>query len=251
MLARKTHPFKTKKLALMKALLSKSQCSQQGLSLLECLVAIVIIAAVISAITPPIMISVATRVQNRRAEQARHLAQAKIDEIRRLVETGNYTTDTLNTIAPADVGGTGRICNATSIPFRTNNPDQRVDIDNGITRPGDTNDPNSKYDFWVQAFRNGGVIDPNTNRPVAFDLGVRVYRYKQNYTPNQIKRTSLQFPGGHAPNSDSIVTLREQFSQPLVTLYTKIVLSDTQNSLQSYQTILGNVNPSTPEQCPQ
>jgi len=238
MLARKTHQFiKTKKLAFVKALFSKSKGSEQGLSLIECLVAIVVVAGVISTITPPIMVSVATRVQNRRAEQARQLAQAKVDEVRRLVETGNYTKDQLNAIAPADVGGTGKVCNATGIPFRQSNPDQRVDIDKGV-------DSNNllRPDFWVQAFRNGGVIDPNTDRPVAFDLGVRVYTYFEGQTPNpsQIKRASLKFTTANGSQRD----------RPLVTLYTRIVLSDTQNSLQNYRDIIG-ANPAIPGLCPQ
>ncbi|WP_178381666.1 prepilin-type N-terminal cleavage/methylation domain-containing protein [[Phormidium ambiguum] IAM M-71] len=231
MLARKTNQFKTQKLAFVKALLCKSKGSQQGLSMLECLVAIVVVAAVISAITPPIMLSVATRVQMRRAEQARQLAQAKIDEIRRLVETGNYTKDDLNRIAPSYVGGRGQICNAT-IPF--DQAKQAVDIDKGLDNRNNQNKP----DFWVQAFRNEGVIDPNTDRPVAFDLGVRVYRYYEGQIPNQTKRASIGFTSAEG----------SQRSKPLVTLYSRVVLSDTQNSQQNYKTIIdANLNPLCPQ----
>ncbi|MFB2837633.1 hypothetical protein [Floridanema evergladense] len=232
MLARKTYHFKTQKLALVKALLFKSKGSQQGLSMLECLVAIVVVTAVISAITPPIMLSVATRVQSRRAEQARQLAQGKIDEVRRLVETGNYTRDDLNRIAPAYVGGTGQICNA-SVPFDRSR--QAVDIDRGA----DSNLSNQNQpDFWVQAFRNDGIQDPNTNRPVAFDLGVRVYRYYEGQTPNQIKRASIGFTSAEG----------SQRSKPLITLYSRVVLSDTQNSRNNYNDIIrANQNPLCPQ----
>lgn len=232
MLARKTHHFKNQKLALVKALLCKSKGSQQGLSMLECLVAIVVVTAVISAITPPIMLSVATRVQSRRAEQARQLAQAKMDEVRRLVETGNYNSNDLNRIAPAFVGGTGRICNV-SVPF--DRARQAVDIDRGAdSNPNNQNRP----DFWVQAFRNEGIIDPNTNRPVAFDLGVRVYRFYEGQTPNQIKRASIGFTTADG----------SQRNRPLVTLYTRVVLSDTQNSRQNYNRLIdANRDPSCPQ----
>lgn len=232
MLARKIDQFQTQKLAFVKALLCKSKGSQKGLSMLECLVAIVVITAVISAITPPIMLSVATRVQSRRAEQARQLAQAKIDEIRRLVETGNYTKDDLNRIAPAYISSTGRICNA-AIPFDRDK--QAVDIDKGVdSNPNNQNKP----DFWVQAFRNEGVIDQNTDRPVAFDLGVRVYRFYEGQTPNQIKRGSLGFTSAEG----------SQRNKPLVTLYSRVVLSDTQNSQQNYKKIIeANRNPLCPQ----
>lgn len=230
MLARKTHHFKTQKLAFVKALLCKSKGSQQGLSMLECLVAIVVIAAVISAITPPIMLSVATRIQNRRTEQARQLAQAKVDEVRRLVETGNYSKDDLNRIAPSYVGGIGQICNAT-IPF--DQAKQAVDIDKGADNSTNSNKP----DFWVQAYRNEGIIDPNTDRPVAFDLGVRVYRYYEGLTPNQIKRASIGFTTAEG----------SQRNKPLITLYSRVILSDTQNSQQNYkQLIEANPNPKCP-----
>lgn len=231
MLSKKTHLFKTQKLAFVKALLRKSKGSQQGLSMLECLVAIVVVTAVISAITPPIMLSVATRVQSRRAEQARQLGQAKVDEIRRLVETGNYTREELNRIAPAYVGGTGQICNA-AVPFDRDK--QAVDIDRGVDNPRNDNKP----DFWVQAFRNEGIQDPNADRPVAFDLGVRVYRFYEGRTPTQIKRASIGFTTAEGSQRD----------KPLVTLYGRVVLSDSKNSRQNYEDIIkANQNPVCPQ----
>ena len=95
----------TQKVPLAKALLSKRNSSQQGFTLLESLMAIMVITVVIAALTPPIFISVATRVQNRKAEQAIQLAQGEIDQVRRLVERGNYTTNELNSVAPVAAGG--------------------------------------------------------------------------------------------------------------------------------------------------
>ena len=75
----------------------------KGLTLIECLVAIVIISITVVAITPPIFVATASRIQSRRAEQANAIAQAEIDRIRTIVERGSsYTTAQL----PAS-GGAG------------------------------------------------------------------------------------------------------------------------------------------------
>lgn len=67
---------------------TKSPSSDQGLTLIEGLVAILIISAVTTAITPMMFLSVATRVQNRRAEQAVQLAHGQIDQVRVLIDQG-------------------------------------------------------------------------------------------------------------------------------------------------------------------
>ncbi len=62
--------------------------SSSGLTLIECLVAIIIVSLTVLAITPPILLATGTRVQSRRAEQANHIAQSEVDRLRLLVERG-------------------------------------------------------------------------------------------------------------------------------------------------------------------
>ncbi len=62
--------------------------SERGLTLMEVLVAVLMVSAVLVAITPPIFLTVATRVQNRKAEQALQLANGEIDQVRVLVQEG-------------------------------------------------------------------------------------------------------------------------------------------------------------------
>lgn len=56
--------------------------SQSGFTILECLMAVVVVSILLSAIAPVIALSVATRVQARRVEQATQAARAYIDGVR-------------------------------------------------------------------------------------------------------------------------------------------------------------------------
>lgn len=67
---------------------SNPKIEAQGFTLVESLMGILVISVVAITITPPIVLSTATRVQNRRAEQAMQLAQAEVDRIRVFVEQG-------------------------------------------------------------------------------------------------------------------------------------------------------------------
>ncbi len=81
-----------RKISLFKKSTTNSKTKAQGFTLVESLMGIVVISVVAVVITPPIVISTATRVQNRRAEQAMQLAQAEVDRTRVFVEQGgNYT----------------------------------------------------------------------------------------------------------------------------------------------------------------
>lgn len=64
-----------------------SQCqrpnpSDRGLTLIEVLLAIVMVGVILAAIAPVLALSVATRVQSRKVEQATALAQQEIDRVR-------------------------------------------------------------------------------------------------------------------------------------------------------------------------
>lgn len=200
--------FNTLKVLLGKTLQSKSKQSEQGLTLLESLVSIVVVTAVISAITPPIFLVTASRVQNRRADQAKQLAQASVDRVRRLVETGNYSKDDLDRLVPYVVG------NVYNDPVPAE-PKQLVSV-------------KSKEDFRVQVFRTAGILDPTdpSQRPLAFKLGVRVY---VNFADGQQTFETK-------PSSLGLTTaIGSQRRRPLAVMYTDVAVSDNQNSLPNYK----------------
>lgn len=204
--------------------------NNQGLTLIECLVAIVMVALVTSSITPVLVLSVATRVQSQKAEQAMALGQAEVDRVRQMVEQGQ--TDNVVAqipLAPITVldntdpdekkegvvtqegaaVGMANIKAAPTSPTET----RAVDINNDGTP-----------DFAVQIYRTRGITDVD-GLPVAFALGVRVYDHDAvvNGTGGNLSREPLVLgiTGGTG----------QRRNRPIAALYTTISVSERGDSL--------------------
>lgn len=191
---------------------------ENGLTLIECLVAIVVIAATIGMIAPITVMAVATRVQNQRAEQAALIAQSELDRIRLTVERGgNYTLD--------DVPSTSGAIRDVPAPENVNAANALTTFD--ATRPIDI-DNDGDNDYAVQTFRTEGDVDASTGQPIAFELGVRVYRADavEKYTASELStdQASLLLTSGEGQAS----------IRPLAVLYSTIVKSDNKESLCDY-----------------
>lgn len=211
--------------------------TEQGLSLLECLMAIAIILLTAAMITPPLFIATATRVQNRRAEQALQVAQGQIDRYQVLMSKGQNTQALLPAIvtgnitaAPAPSGAAQSLKSVASC--NTYNDQQipasqvlLVDLD-GDCQP----------DFLMQTFREAGRIPDSDNaalrpsgqnRATVFRVGVRVYSFlaNGNWANLQTTQASLQITNGQG----------SQRTRPLATLYTTMYWSDRNFSLCEIQ----------------
>ncbi|MDF5722247.1 MAG: hypothetical protein PUP91_17520 [Rhizonema sp. PD37] len=206
----------------LQKLLAKSH-SEQGFTIIESLMAIIVITVLVVSITPPIFLAVGTRVQNQKAEQAMQLAQLQVDKVRVLVERGNYINDN-NKDLPPD-GGTGlpdAVPAPTSFPTTCTTPASSnacaVDI-NGDGKP----------EFYVQTFRTRAINSGTPAQAVAFQMGVRVYSaLAQGQSSLQTTQASLKFT-------------TEQGNQrkfPLAVMYIPIVRSDIKDSLTQYRSFL-------------
>lgn len=154
--------------------------SSDGLSLLEALVAIILVTVVVSIITPPIFLAVGTRVNNRRTEQALQLAQGEIERVRLVMLSSQNEAE----IAPqlpavvaavtdpddiATVGAPTTVCTTPS-------PCGATEL--ALAEPQLTAD---EQRFYIQTFRDAGaVIDQGTlttddDVTFAFRMGVRIY----------------------------------------------------------------------------
>lgn len=183
----------------------KIQCSkrspEQGLTIMECLVAIALIGLTVAMVTPPLLIATATRVQNRRAEQAVQIAQDEVDRINTLVQQGQHQNNRLpattaaplkNTSVPTQLANFLRTsrrsdsaCPAGSaFASATRYTSQILQV--GQALPIDV-DGDCNPDFMMQVFRTAGSTtqaeintkpDATTRRPARFDLGVRVYSWQ-------------------------------------------------------------------------
>lgn len=210
---------------------------EQGFTLLESLVGMLLITTIVVTITPPIFLTVAIRVQNRRAEQAMQLAQGEIDRVRVLVEQGNYTDNDLPAVpatspsniqdvsAPTTLSNTIKSDNSSCTNLYTGtqiaaNTTLGVDIDRDCQR-----------DFLVQTFRDSGLpVSDTNNQTIAFRMGIRVYAAvaEQNLANLDTQRASLQFT----------TSLGSQRSRPLAVLYTTVIRSDSNLSLCKYKDFL-------------
>lgn len=217
------------------------QVSQQGLTLIECLVAIIVIATVASAITPALVISVATRVQSQKAEQALDVAQGQIDGVRLLVEQGGYAATDLPPTAPAAIADD----EPASMPgpvYATALPS----CDAGFTAAAviscsvDVNDDGTP-DFAVQTYRTQGLSVSGI--PMAFGMGVRVYDYTavtsgaSGNLPAE-RSATLGVTGGEG----------ERKEYPLASLYTNVARSE---DAESFCNMIGYLDStaSTPVGC--
>lgn len=238
--------------------------SDQGFSLIEALIGVLVITVVLLAVTPPIILTMATQVQNRRAEQAMQLAQGEIDRVRTLVAQGDYcdpTTDsTCNPTTdptkkplpdvPATFGIPGDITsapppNTLSSTLKSNNTtvgcstyttgavvkaNQALQVDlEGKCKPT----------FLVQTFRDALPQGKAGSAVMMFHMGVRVYSAQAingGGLLDPANCASLQFTNG----------LGGQQSRPLAVIYTTIARSDqTFVSLNNYSNFL-TASPTSP-----
>lgn len=219
---------------------SSTHPTEQGLSLIECLIAIMVIAITATAITPPILLATGTRIQSRRAEQANQIAQAEVDRIRTIVERGGYTTADLPMStgqatgietfgAPVSPAGPAMLSSATC-PDRY--PQTKPNSPNGLVKVDINGD--CQAEFLMQVFRTEGCwptnVDQTTQPPYSFYMGVRVYAYQEGENipvfDNQRATLSMSSTG----RKDQVAGNRK----PLQTLYTKI---SRNNDNKSYECV--------------
>ncbi|MGI8499588.1 MAG: hormogonium polysaccharide secretion pseudopilin HpsB [Hassallia sp.] len=200
-----------------KIVASYSKSHQGGFTIIESLVAIVVVSILLAAIAPVIILSVATRVQARRIEFATQAAKSYIDGVRtKQIEppappaiVAPATEKALSTYdAPTNPGSFNCAANSyctTTGATSTGTPPAPtnlycIDFD-GVGNPNIPNDPpkchsSSTTDMVVQVFRN-------KTSATGYALGVRVYRanaFKSGVTFKASKDTNVRqqqtFTGG-------------------------------------------------------
>jgi type II secretory pathway pseudopilin PulG len=220
-----------------------TQASIAGLTLLEALVAMIIITVIISVITPPVFVAVATRVYQRKTEQALNIAQQEVDSVRRTVSSGDYDNITgsprnYTKVLPPTVSNKTKlfehtapndICTPTALaPYCTNTTTaiKRDESSGGVGGSAD----NSSI-FYVQVFRTEGSQLNATAIPGAFRLAVRVYEENPKQFSLGKEQAPLTFTTGTARR-------KGKNALPLAVLYTEVTRSDSGkdslNSIKKY-----------------
>jgi prepilin-type N-terminal cleavage/methylation domain-containing protein len=219
----------------------RSQASEQGLTLIECLVAIVIITLTVVAITPPIMLATASRIQSRKVEKANQVAQGELDRVRLLVERGTYALNDL----PGTTGAINSASNISSFGAATGSPTGGLLYSTAScnTYPGTTPvgvtdlirvdvDGDCTPEYVMQVFRTPGYAPTPpaitaTSVPFSFEMGVRVYAYyppPQAFLPLDTTKASLRM--GTGP-----LDIAGGKRRPMAVLYSKMARNDSSRSL--------------------
>lgn len=213
-----------------------SSRAEQGLTLMECLVAIAVIALTSAMIGPPLVLSAATRLQNQRVEQALQIAQGEVDRLQALVSLSEHQRRALPNVTnvanlEAQAGPRGAIAQMRSI-------DDTCSTYNGDPLPTDQVlpidiDGDCEEDFLMQVFRDDGEFsgaEDNrgaSGRPSRFNMMVRVYaaNASENFgSLDNPEPASLRFTSGQG----------NQRERPLAVLTSQLSWSDSDGSLFCY-----------------
>ena len=162
---------------------NKLQLSESGYTILEGLVAMVIVATLMAAVAPVIALSVGTRVQARRVELAAQAARSYIDWVRASNDSTERANRSPNAITEnpddgnPDAPAGGSLDCPTDGEYCTSS--KELYCVNGDENPGC--DVNSSVDMIVQAasFSNDGSFytsQTTGNYDQGYQLSVRVYR---------------------------------------------------------------------------
>lgn len=269
------HSMDSLRSVLTKASKSYSKSSVAGFTLIESLVAIIIVSITVVAISPPIFWATGTRVQNRRAEQALSIAQATIDQVRAKVERGGASVLELPAIAAADPGkrpnpegplpsaqwtsmqGIIPKCNTVSglksavaaVPAVGAIPGtpaiaadkQYPNLNEYLPVDTTTSDPSAtcKPDFLVQVFRNEGICADGLCSASALPANER--RPLAFSVGVRVYSAIAAKNGGATPLKKEKASLKgttgtgQAGTSPLAVLYVTVAKSDSSTSLNRYR----------------
>jgi len=198
-----------------------SASSQSGFTIIESLIAIIVVSILMIGLSPVIVLSVATRVQARRVELATQAARDYVDGVRSGAidppeDVINVDQDSLSTAAAPGTtlptcGTAGEYCqNDTTASLYCVDQDESGGCEN-----------NSAKDMIVQAFRsvyedgNGNVV--NNPAGTGYLLGIRVYRADgfQNDGNLETGQTQLASMGGLGDRKAPLFKLTTEIPPPI------------------------------------
>ena len=210
--------------------------SQKGLTLFECLVAILVVNLAIAMLTMPLAIVAATRLRNDRINKASEVARQSLDRLRAMLEQGVNVRGDSSGLLPAQATA----ANLSLEPHPTS----------VVECPGEqwfTSDPQKAclqrvgiHEFAVQIIR-GPVATNSANQVLSYPVQVRVYERQA------IKSIESSAPTGPIEAQPVLFTAASDQIQapnkenPLAVLSTCILRADSNEALNSLQT--GNACP--------
>ncbi|MHC5615222.1 MAG: hormogonium polysaccharide secretion pseudopilin HpsB [Nostoc sp.] len=221
---------------------------ESGFTIIESLVAIIVVAILLAAIAPTIVIATATRVQSKRVELATQAVRTFIDGVKTGAVTTPATTITLlqSTDATRSLADNLLTTGATgNMPVPTAPTSLYCvikDANNNLTISPPTCTSNL---FYIQAVKIIGAgstpIDSTTGLPIdGYGLGIRVYRSDIDFTNAKASNSSQN----NRQNTFSGTLGNSQF--PLVEMTTVIGSKNTSfNALCQRLAVYSSTTPAT------
>ncbi len=224
----------------------RGQSQAGGFTLIESLVAIIILSLTVVSVLPPIFWATATRVQNRRAEQAVQLAQSEIDRVRVAVERRSITLDQLppragaalkpDAPAPSTIIPQGTKMRSAVAGCNIDDGKQAANVTDLILVDTDPEPPGEPCapEFMIQTFRGGGVpLDTVAAPPDGFVMGVRVYSIVASVdSKGAALNSGIEAKAGNLRATNGLGTQR---IRPLAVQYSTIVRVNKSEGLGIYR----------------
>ncbi|MEH2382302.1 MAG: hormogonium polysaccharide secretion pseudopilin HpsB [Nostoc sp.] len=187
---------------------SSAQSSESGFTIIESLVAILVVSILLTAIAPVLVMATATRVQARRVVLATGAAKAFIDAIKsKTISEAQVLNPTSFNLAAATATANRTVSSSTSdylissvLPptTATKNTLYCYNKNGSLANPSCTSDL-----FYIQAFGNAvGTISTSTTQidsGQSYRLGIRVYRSDADFgtlTAGSGGKKAATFTGG-------------------------------------------------------
>ncbi|KAB8318780.1 type II secretion system protein [Tolypothrix campylonemoides VB511288] len=148
-----------------------SASNQSGFTIIESLVAIVVVGILLAAIAPVIVLSVATRVQARRVEMATDAAKTYIDGVRSRTIPPPPITDTTDSLGNYPAPPVGTLTCNTANAYCSAPATNLYCVDGDADGSGCT--MSSIRDFIIQALRRNTT---STTSQDTYQLRIRIYR---------------------------------------------------------------------------
>ncbi len=194
---------------------------EEGMTLVEALVAVIIVTIIFLAATPPLFVGMASRVLNRRAETAMNIAQQEVEQMRLLMESGEYVTADLppadtSISHPNDIQNAAAPTSICAYPCASYALTQARETANG--------------EFLIQTFREPGVV--SGGQVIIFRMGVRVYSKKVRDSMGSLETEMISSHYNLVPEAE------QHRTNPLVVLYVDLAKGDLVDTLDRYRDFL-------------
>ncbi|MDR7922270.1 hypothetical protein RHK62_08745 [Thermosynechococcus sp. HY213] len=203
--------------------LQRLQPANGGLTLVECLIAILVVNLSVAMLAAPLLLVAATRLRNDRINQATEIARGELDRLRVMMEQGIDIREDRGLLPPASTVGAS-VSNP-SVLSRQAPPTSLTscNLPNNATTACERQLNNAR--FGVQIYR-GTLITDTARRVLAYPVQVRVYSaaalpMEPESNPDPIEPEAVMM-------TSSIVGAERR---PLAVLTTVLLRSDAPNTL--------------------